>query len=56
MSYEQVAHIAETWGLALLTVLFVGAVIYALWPGNSEKFRQAAKTPLNDEDDNGRQD
>lgn len=56
MTYEQVVHIAETWGLALLTVLFVGAVIYALWPGNREKFKKAAETPLNDEDDNGRQD
>ena len=56
MTYEQVAHIAETWGLALLTVLFVGAVIYALWPGNREKFKKAAETPLKDEDDDGRQD
>lgn len=56
MTYEQVAHIAETWGLALLGVLFAGTVIYALWPGNREKFKKAAQTPLNDEDENGRQD
>ena len=30
-----------------------GAVIYALWPGNREEFTQAARTPLNDGDDNG---
>jgi cytochrome c oxidase cbb3-type subunit 4 len=55
MTYEQATHLAQTWGLVLLAVLFAGAVIYALWPGNREKFKQAARTPLNDEDDNGQQ-
>jgi cytochrome c oxidase cbb3-type subunit IV len=55
MSYEQATHLAQTWGLVLLAVLFAGAVIYALWPGNREKFKKAARTPLDDEDDNGQQ-
>jgi cytochrome c oxidase cbb3-type subunit 4 len=56
MSYEQAAHLAQTWGLVVLALLFAGAVIYALWPGNREKFQSAARAPLNDEDDDGRQD
>ena len=51
MSDAEVSHLAQTWGLALLAILFIGAVIYALWPGNREKFKRAAETPLNDRDD-----
>ena len=53
MSYEQATHLAQTWGLGLLFMVFAGAVIYALGPGNREEFTQAARTPLNDGDDNG---
>ena len=56
MTYAEATHFAQTWGLALLLVLFVGVLIYALWPGNREKFKRAAETPLRDEDEDGRQD
>ena len=56
MTYEQALHLAQTWGLVLLAVLFAGVLIYALWPGNRQKFNNAASTPLRDEDDDGRQD
>jgi cytochrome c oxidase cbb3-type subunit 4 len=55
MSYEQASHFAQTWGLALLAVLFVAVLIYALWPGNNDKFKRAAHAPLENEDDDGRQ-
>lgn len=50
MSLDQAAHYAQTGGLVLLTLCFIGAVIYALWPGNRQKFSKAAHAPL--EDDN----
>ncbi len=53
MSYLQATHLAQTWGLMLLAILFAVAVIYALWPGNREKFKRAAHAPLMDEDDDG---
>lgn len=53
MSYEQAAHFAQTWGLALLVAFFVGVLIYTFWPGNRDKFKRAAHTPLNDENDDG---
>lgn len=56
MSYAEASHFAQTWGLALLLVLFAIVLVYALWPGNREKFKRAAETPLKDEDDDGRQD
>jgi cbb3-type cytochrome oxidase subunit 3 len=34
-----------------LTALFAVVVIYALWPGNKEKFKRAASAPLNDGDE-----
>jgi cytochrome c oxidase cbb3-type subunit 4 len=54
MTYEQATHFAQTWGLTLLTTCFIIAVIYALWPGNRDKFNRAAHAPLNDGDDDGR--
>lgn len=56
MSYEQATHFAQTWGLGLLVILFVGVLAYALWPGNRDKFKQAAHTPLNQENDDDRQE
>lgn len=53
MSYEQATHFAQTWGLVLLSAGFVVAVIYALWPGNKTRFDRAARSPLDDGDDNG---
>lgn len=56
MTYAEATHFAQTWGLGLLVVLFAGVLIYALWPGNRDKFKRAAQTPLENEDDDGRQD
>jgi len=55
MSYQAIVHFAQTWGLALLVGGFLVAVIYALWPGNREKFKRAAHAPLDDGDDDDRQ-
>lgn len=53
MTYEQATQIAQTWGLMLLVICFAGALVYALWPGNREKFRRAAHAPLQDGEDDG---
>lgn len=54
MTYADATQFAQTWGLALLVIIFAGVVVYALWPGNREKFARAAQTPLADEEDDGR--
>ena len=51
MTLNQAAHYAQTGGLVLLLICFALAVIYALWPSNRQKFRNAARTPLEDDDD-----
>jgi cytochrome c oxidase cbb3-type subunit IV len=53
MTYEQAAHLAQTWGVVMLAACFGIAVIYALWPGNKQKFEAAARNPLENGDDNG---
>jgi cytochrome c oxidase cbb3-type subunit 4 len=50
--YEFVSSLWVVW----LVLLFAGIVAYALWPGNRRKFRQAARIPLDDEDEAPRDD
>ncbi len=51
MNYEMAARFAQQGGSIYFTVLFVGALIYALWPKNRAGFDAAARLPLNDEED-----
>ncbi|MBL27438.1 MAG: CcoQ/FixQ family Cbb3-type cytochrome c oxidase assembly chaperone [Rhodospirillaceae bacterium] len=50
MDYHAVSHFAQTWGLVFLVVLFLGVLVYALWPKNKKKFEEAARMPLEDSD------
>jgi cytochrome c oxidase cbb3-type subunit IV len=47
--YEALASFAQTWGLLFFFAVFLGVLIYALWPRNAEKFEAAARMPLNDD-------
>ena len=49
MNLDQASHYAQTAGLVLLTICFIGAIAYALWPANRQKFREAAHAPLEDD-------
>ena len=49
MEHQTVSQFAQTWGLVFLVVAFVLAVVYALWPGNRDKFKHAARMPLDDD-------
>ena len=51
MDYHSVAAFAQSWGLVYLSVLFVAVIVYALWPGNREKFRRAAEIPFKENHD-----
>ena len=50
MSYDQIAHVIKIGGTVVFTAVFVGAIIYALWPKNKTKFDRAARMPLQDTD------
>jgi len=49
MDYADVAAFARSWGLAYLMLLFVGVIVYALWPRNRAKFERAARIPLEED-------
>ncbi len=49
MSHEAVAEFAQTWGLVYLIAMFAVALAYALWPGNRDKFKRAARLPLEED-------
>jgi cytochrome c oxidase cbb3-type subunit IV len=46
MSYEHVASITQVAALLLFIAFFIGVLIYAFWPGNKKRFKEAAKLPL----------
>ncbi len=49
MDYETLRTFAATWGLVALVIMFAATVLYALWPRNRDKFRDAADIPLRDD-------
>lgn len=49
MEYETVSRFAQTYGLVYLFILFLGVLVYALWPGNRRKFKDAADIPLKED-------
>ena len=49
MTYEDVSHFAQTWGLVYLVALFVVVLIYACWPGSRKKFDDAARIPFKED-------
>ena len=46
--YEILSSFAQTGGLIYFVLMFAGALTYALWPRNQEKFDAAARLPLED--------
>jgi cytochrome c oxidase cbb3-type subunit 4 len=51
MSYEALSAFAQTWGLIYFCAIFAGAVAYALWPSNRDRFSRAAHAPLAGKDE-----
>ncbi len=46
MTYQTVAGFTQSLALVLFVVVFLGAFVYAIWPGNKEMFDHAARLPL----------
>ena len=49
MTYSEAYEFAQTYGLLYLVALFIGALVYALWPGNRRRFKEAAEIPLRED-------
>ncbi len=48
-TYRAVAEFAQTWGLVYFTVIFIGVLLYALWPSRQQQFDEAARIPLRED-------
>ena len=48
-TYKAVAEFAQTWGLAYFVVIFIGVLLYALWPSRKKQFDDDAKIPLRED-------
>jgi len=48
-TYRLLAEIAQSWGLAYFGVLFLAALVYALWPSRQRYFDEAARMPLRED-------
>ena len=51
MTHESATVLAQTIALIIFFGLFIAVIAYVLWPGNKRSFEEAAKLPLDDEDD-----
>jgi len=50
MDYNTLVMITQIAGLILFIGLFLGVLIYALWPGNKKRFERASRVPLEQEE------
>ncbi|MDA0261460.1 MAG: cbb3-type cytochrome c oxidase subunit 3 [Proteobacteria bacterium] len=50
MDHDDLVAFSQSWGMIYLLVFFVGAVVYAFWPGNRARFRREAHRPLEEDD------
>jgi len=48
--YEAVSRFAQQGGTIYFALLFLGGVIYALWPRNKAAFQRLARLPLEDDE------
>lgn len=46
MTYQTVAGFSQSLALVLFLAVFLGFVVYAIWPANRELFERAARMPL----------
>jgi len=48
-TYESLAEFAQSAGTVYFFLLFIGTLVYALWPKNSARFADAARMPLRED-------
>jgi len=49
MDYETARHLADTWGLLSLVLLFVGIVAFVFRPGTKKQYEHDAQIPLKED-------
>ena len=46
MTYDTIATISQVTSLLLFIAMFIGVVVYALWPSNGQRFEDAQRQAL----------
>jgi len=50
MSYDTIAYAIKMGGTLTFFIIFLAVLIYAYWPSNKTKFKNASAMPLTDQD------
>ena len=50
LDYETVSRFAQQGGTLYFGLMFMGGLIYALWPRHKEAFQRLARLPLEDDE------
>jgi cytochrome c oxidase cbb3-type subunit 4 len=50
MTYESAQYYSGMIGLFIFLPFFIGVLVYAVWPGNTKRFEEAGRMPLERED------
>jgi len=50
LTYETVARFAQQGGTVFFGLMFLGGLIYALWPRHKQAFQRLAQLPLEDDE------
>ena len=48
-TYEMLAQFAQSGGTVYCFLFFLATLVYALWPRNGPRFRNAARMPLRED-------
>ena len=46
VDYNQLRHFADSWGLLMMTLVFVGAVVWVIRPGSRKTYDEQAEIPF----------
>ena len=50
MDYDSFRHFADSWFLGFLVLFFLGAVLWTLRPGSTDRYQAVALLPLDDDE------
>lgn len=49
-TYEAMRHFADSWGMLLIFLFFLGVILWVLRPGSSAEYREVAHYPFEHDD------
>ena len=50
MGYEELRHFADSWGLLLLTLVFLAVLLWVVRPGARRRYQEQAEIPFKYDD------